>query len=241
MRRGGRQLTDRGRTSKREDPEEKAVPDVRVSEHRSSQGSKKEVASESGNAGAGGGSVEGSGEARVSVGEESALVAELKARADEYLDHLQRLKAEFENYRKRTAREREGTWARARGDLILSIIPFIDDMRRLLESPALQGDNAKLLDGVKLIEKGIMDFLKREGLEETDARGKRFDPSVHEAIEVRRTDDPEKDGLVAEVLVPGFHYLEILLRPARVSVFKFGETASGVESEVDNENRPEGE
>jgi molecular chaperone GrpE len=208
--------------SENEERDDRA-PELRVKEKRSSRDAKEE----------------GAGEGSATVGQEDTpvRVGELKARADEYLDHLQRLKAEFENYRKRTMRERDAAWTRARGDLILAIMPFIDDMKRLLVVSERQGNNERLLDGVRLVGKGIMDLLVKEGLEEIEAKGTQFDPSVHEAIEVRRTADPDKDGLVAEVLVPGYEYMQTLLRPARVSVFRFDEKAPGEGGDAGGESR----
>lgn len=243
MRKGGLKLTEEGRPSEKEDREKNAAPDLRVVEHRSSQGAK-EGESEEGHVDAQGTAAGGEGargpveECVPTEEEDSPRIAELKARADEYLDHLQRLKADFENYRKRVNREREADWGRARGNLILSLIPFIDDMRRLLESAAPGGDSRGLIEGVRLIEKGILDFLRKEGLVEIDAQGRQFDPSLHEAIEVRRTDLPEKDGMVAEVLVPGYLYREALLRPARVSVFRFEERIQPEAKEADEHTSP---
>gem|GEM_PF-137999 len=162
---------------------------------------------------------------------EVQAVEELRAKADEYLDHLQRLKAEFENYRKRVVKEREDSWRRAWGDIMLSFIPFVDDLRRLLELSEQESEQGMLVEGVRLIEKGIMDFMKKEGLEEIDADGKPFDPSYHEAMGVEVVDSREKDGLVAEVLMPGFMYRDSLLRPARVRVLKY------IEEEQDDKDQ----
>jgi molecular chaperone GrpE len=157
------------------------------------------------------------------AGTEDPAVVEQRVRADEYLDHLQRLKAEFENYRKRVVKEREDTWRRARGDVILSFIPFIDDMRRLLAMSEKENTGAALVEGVRLIEKGMIDYMKKEGLEEIDADGKPFDPSFHEAVGVEVVDNRDEDGRVGEVLLPGFMYKDSLLRPAKVRVLKYVE------------------
>ncbi len=156
-----------------------------------------------------------------SRGEQDLLVDELRAKADEYLDHLQRLKAEFENFRKRMQREREETWKRARGDLLLGLIPFLDDMRRLIDSQDPGGESASVIEGMKLIEKGIMDHLAKDGLERIEAFGSRFDPNLHEAMELQVVSEKEKDGLVAEELIRGFVYKGTLLRPARVKVYRY--------------------
>ena len=177
--------------------------------------------------------------ASVEETDEVQVFEELKTKADEYLDHLQRLKAEFENYRKRVVREREDSWRRARGDIMLSFIPFVDDLRRLLDLSEQESEQAMLVEGVRLIEKGIMDFMKKEGLEEIDADGKPFDPSYHEAMGVETVDNREKDGLVAEVLMPGFMYRDSLLRPARVRVLKYIEEDQGDKDRPAEENSEE--
>jgi molecular chaperone GrpE len=84
-------------------------------------------------------------------------------------------------------------------------------------------DTVSLIEGMKLIEKGMMDHLEKEGLEQIDAEGSRFDPNLHEAMELQVVDDREKDGLVAEELTRGFLYKGALLRPARVKVYKYVE------------------
>jgi len=165
------------------------------------------------------------------AGNEDRAAEEQRARADEYLDHLQRLKAEFENYRKRVVKEREDSWKRARGDIILSFIPFIDDMRRLLEMAEKENTGGALVEGVRLIEKGMMDFMKKEGLKEIDADGEPFDPCYHEAVGVQVVENRDEDGYVGEVLLPGFMYGDSLLRPSKVRVLKYVEKNESDEGE----------
>ncbi|MFQ6102820.1 MAG: nucleotide exchange factor GrpE [Candidatus Glassbacteria bacterium] len=227
----------KGRKDNKEDNEKK---EIRVVEHRSSQGTKGEGADVQ-KEGAGS-SDEKTAEEQVtsektadadSKGETSA--SDLQAKAEEYLSHLQRLQAEFENYRKRMIRERDESWRRARGDLILSFIPFIDDLRRLLRAPVQSSDTKKLVEGVELIERNIMDFLEKEGLEEIEALGKTFDPTLHEALEVQVVDDEKKDGLIAEVLIRGYKYKDVLLRPSGVKVYKFAKKEEPEEEKSEEE------
>ncbi len=218
---------NREQTSGHDDTIEIKVVDNRSSEGRKEKSKSGETSDEN---------IEASGEEHITPDEKEEeedtvahdpAVSELKTKADEYLDHLQRLKAEFENYRKRMMREREENWRRARGDLILSLIPYIDDMKRFLDAPNNTDDAGSLIEGIRLIEKGIMDFLSKEGLEEIDAEGKPFDPTYHEAVEIQSVEDKDQDYIVAEVLVRGFMYRDSLLRPARVKVYKFVEPEGG--------------
>ena len=107
-------------------------------------------------------------------------IAEIARERDEYLDSLQRLKAEFDNYRKRTAREQIELTTRAGERLVKELLPVLDDLERALEA-AEQHEEAKLEDGVRLVHRALADVLVREGLSEIEADG-RFDPNVHEAL-----------------------------------------------------------
>src|SRR5438132_11296838 len=93
---------------------------------------------------------------------------------DDYLDRLQRLKAEFDNYRKRAARDQESLVSRAHERLVKELLPVLDDLERALEAAA-QHEEAKLEEGVALVHRELRDALAREGLEEIDTAG-RFDP-----------------------------------------------------------------
>ncbi len=151
--------------------------------------------------------------------EEEEMVEEEKNA--EILDQLKRLQAEFENYRKRVHRERLESWNVAKRDLILSLLPFIDDMQRVSEWEDEEIEIRTVLDGMKLTANKLMSILKEEGFERVDALGKPFDPNFHEALLIQEVGDREKDNLVDEVLVEGYLFKGILLRPARVKVLKF--------------------
>src|SRR5436190_22785047 len=99
---------------------------------------------------------------------------------DEYLDALQRLKAEFDNYRKRAARDQESLVARAGERIVKELLPVLDDLERALEA-AEEHEEGKLEDGVKLVHRQLAQILEREGLAEVAVDGK-FDPHVHEAL-----------------------------------------------------------
>ena len=143
------------------------------------------------------------------------LVAEAERERDEYLDALQRLKAEFDNYRKRTAREQASLSARASEALVKDLLPVLDDLERALQA-AEEHEEAKLEDGVRLVHRSLADALQRQGLEVIDTDGA-FDPHVHEALLAQPADGAEP-GSVVQVLQKGYRLGDRVLRPARVVV-----------------------
>jgi len=133
---------------------------------------------------------------------------------DEYLDALQRLKAEFDNYRKRSARDQEAFVARASERLVRELLPVLDDLERALVA-AEQHEEAQLEDGVRLVHRALADLLRKEGLVEIETNG-RFDPHVHEALLSQPSEAEE--GSVLDVLQKGYVLGDRVLRPARVVV-----------------------
>jgi len=138
----------------------------------------------------------------------------LRAERDEYLDALQRLKAEFDNYRKRAARDQAGVIARANERLVKELLPVLDDLGRALEA-AEEHEEAALEEGVKLVHRSLADLLRREGLAEIETNG-HFDPHVHEALLAQPSEADE--GTVIEVVQKGYRLGDHVLRPARVVV-----------------------
>ena len=133
---------------------------------------------------------------------------------DEYLDTLQRLKAEFDNYRKRVARDQQELAARAHERLVRELVPVLDDLERALEA-ATQHEEAKLEEGVRLVHQELAAALEREGLAEIETNG-RFDPHVHEALLSQPSEAEE--GSVLEVVQKGYRLGDRVVRPARVVV-----------------------
>jgi molecular chaperone GrpE len=142
-------------------------------------------------------------------------VEELTRQRDEYLDSLQRLKAEFDNFRKRTARESAAQSARASEALVKELLPVLDDLERALVA-AEEHEEAKLEDGVRLVHRALADVLARAGLAEIETDGA-FDPHVHEALLAQPVEGAEP-GSVVEVLQKGYRLGDRFLRPARVVV-----------------------
>ena len=144
--------------------------------------------------------------------EETEPVDELAAaqkERDEYLDALQRLKAEFDNYRKRVARDQQELAARAHERLVKELVPILDDLERAL---AHEGD---LDEGIRLIHRQFSDALAKEGLTEVPTDGK-FDPHTQEALLSQPSEADEGD--VIQVLQKGYRLGDRVLRPARVVI-----------------------
>ena len=141
-------------------------------------------------------------------------LAEADARAEEHLNDLKRLAAEFDNYRKRAARDQESLVARAAERVVKELLPVLDDLERALVA-ADDHQEAKLEEGVRLVHRSLADTLRREGLEEIPTEGA-FDPHVHEALLSQPSDAEE--GSVIEVLQKGYRLGDRVLRPARVVV-----------------------
>jgi molecular chaperone GrpE len=143
-----------------------------------------------------------------------ADAAALRAERDELFDRLQRLAAEFDNYRKRNARENAALVERASERLVKELLPVLDDLGRALDA-AEEHEEAKLEDGVRLVHRSLAEVLARQGLAEIETDGK-FDPHVHEALLSQPSDAPE--GSVIEVVQKGYKLGDRVLRPARVVV-----------------------
>jgi len=130
-------------------------------------------------------------------------------------DRLLRLAADFENYKKRVAREREEYVALANARLLTELLPVIDDLERALAA-AEQHEEAQLEEGVRLVHRSLAALLERHGVTAIETEGK-FDPHVHEALLARPSDDAES-GSVLEVMQKGYKLGDRVVRPARVIV-----------------------
>jgi molecular chaperone GrpE len=134
--------------------------------------------------------------------------------------HL-RLAAEYDNYRKRTRRELAEAGERARGDLVARLLDGLDDLERVLATPAEATTVEALHEGVELVQRKLQKELTDIGLERIAAEGAPFDPRLHDALLTIPVDDPEQDEVVSRVLVNGYRLGERVLRPARVEVMKY--------------------
>jgi molecular chaperone GrpE len=139
----------------------------------------------------------------------------LKIERDALLDSLARLQAEFENARKRSAREQQEFREYALADAVKELLPTLDSFDRALQTKA--GDKTDFRGGVELIYKQLQDALVKLGLRPIPAKGEPFDPHLHQAIEVVDTREAE-DHHVLEELQRGYKLKDRLLRPSMVKV-----------------------
>lgn len=150
----------------------------------------------------------------------SKELEEIKAKArhtDEYLDHLKRLKAEFENFKKRMIREKEQFFKFANEELIFELLAVLDNFDRAINHGE---DNSEgLLEGMRLIKKQLDDVLAKRGLSRMEVLGQEFDPTKHEAM-LHMESDKHPEGHITEELISGYQLADKIIRPARVAVSK---------------------
>ena len=139
---------------------------------------------------------------------------ELADQRDRYL----RLAAEYDNFRKRTAKERQDAHLRGQGDMLRGMIDALDDIGRFAHVDPDTTDARTMVDGVSMVEKKLLKTLAGHGLEVVDPAGRPFDPAQHEAVMTEPAQSEEEDHLVARVFQQGYLFNGQLLRPARVVV-----------------------
>jgi molecular chaperone GrpE len=139
----------------------------------------------------------------------------LKSERDSLIDRLARLQAEFENARKRTAREQQEFREYAVTDALKALLPILDSFERALQTSA--SEKSEFRGGVELIYKQLQDALGKQGLRPIPAKGKPFDPHLHQAIEMVDTTEAE-DHHVLDELQRGYKLKDRLLRPSMVRV-----------------------
>jgi molecular chaperone GrpE len=142
-------------------------------------------------------------------------LARAQRERDEYLDLARRAQADFENYRKRAAREASAAGDRAKSGFVRELLPVVDNLERALAS-AEEGEN-HLAQGVRLVHSELIAVLERHGVQQFDPSGERFDPSEHEALSMREGNGAES-GVVVDVVEKGYRANGTVLRPARVVV-----------------------
>ncbi|HET8656034.1 MAG TPA: nucleotide exchange factor GrpE [Longimicrobiaceae bacterium] len=146
---------------------------------------------------------------------------DLRAEFDALKDRYLRLAAEYDNYRKRTERERSDAAARAQAQLVERLLDPLDDLQRVAHFSAETTTVQALHEGVEMVERKLFRVLENAGLEVIDAHGQPFDPTVHEALMTAATGNREEDESVGQVFQTGYRFRGELLRPARVQVRKF--------------------
>lgn len=147
-------------------------------------------------------------------GRTEGAAAELEAARERHL----RLAAEFDNYRKRVAKERAEQYERAQAALATRFLDVLDDLDRLDNDPSTPAD--ALREGIGLIERKFRKELETAGLERIDPMGQPFDPAEHEAVAVLPAPSPDRDHTVSATFQTGYRFKGTLLRPARVQVYQ---------------------
>jgi molecular chaperone GrpE len=141
---------------------------------------------------------------------------EARRRAEEYLSDLRRVAADFDNYRKRVARDQKAQATRATESLVGELLPVLDNLERALDASE-HHEEAKVSEGVQLVRQQLMRLLEGRGLAEIEATpGDTFDPHVHEALSQQASEHPE--GAIAEVWQRGYRLGDRVVRAARVVV-----------------------
>lgn len=143
-------------------------------------------------------------------------IEEQKAKAEEYYAQLQRLMAEFDNFRKRTQKEKEETAKYASERVVLSLLPVLDNFERAIASTRKNNDFEALSQGVEMIERMFLKVLEDEGLKVIESVGKEFDPYLHDALLREESDQPE--NMILEELQKGYYLKEKVIRPSKVKV-----------------------
>jgi molecular chaperone GrpE len=146
-------------------------------------------------------------------------VKELEAARDSAIADLQRVAADFDNYRKRTARDHQALVARATERLVKDLLPVLDDLERALDAAA-EHEEVKLEQGVRLVHRELSHVLAKEGLVPVETDGK-FDPHEHEALLTQPS--ASEEGAILEVIQKGYRLGDRVLRPARVVVSAGGD------------------
>ena len=156
-------------------------------------------------------------------------VTRLEGELDALKDRELRLRAEYDNYRKRVARERAELGTRAVADVVTRLVDALDDLARFAHIDPATTDTKVLHEGIDLVDRKIWKHLGALGLTKLDETGVPFDPKRHEAVTTMPAAAPEQDHSVGAVLQPGYIIGETLIRPARVAVLVWTDPGAGAE------------
>ncbi|MCP1145345.1 nucleotide exchange factor GrpE [Lysinibacillus endophyticus] len=147
----------------------------------------------------------------------SAEVAELKAKLEEEENRFLRLRADFDNLRRRTQLDREAAEKYRAQKLLTDLLPVIDNFERALQVEVSSDDAQALYKGIEMVYKTFIEATKQEGLEVIPAEGQVFDPTVHQAV-MQEADSEKESGIVLRELQKGYKLKDRVLRPSMVSV-----------------------
>ncbi len=165
------------------------------------------------------GEVEGSLSEEDEQSDLQSELEEIRSQAEEYLDGWQRARAEFANYKKRIQKEREDSRSFITAEIMSKYITVVDDFERALSDRPSDGASDAWAEGVDMIYRKLKTILESEGVEEFSPEGEIFDPNFHEAIGFEESDDHD-EGMIFQVIQPGYKIGERVIRPAIVRVAK---------------------
>ncbi|WP_108669594.1 nucleotide exchange factor GrpE [Peribacillus acanthi] len=148
---------------------------------------------------------------------EQSILAELEAKANEWENRYLRLQADFENSRRRTKLDLEAAQKYRVQNLASDLLQSLDNFERALKIPAEHEETKSLMQGMEMVYKGIMEALKREGVEAMDTVGQPFDPHMHQAV-MQVQDENFESNVVVEEFQKGYMLKDRVLRPAMVKV-----------------------
>lgn len=148
--------------------------------------------------------------------EEESLEETLQKDIDHLKDRMMRLQADYENYRRRTEEEKTKTWKLGLEDLATDILPVLDNIERAIESFKEDELDDKHLEGIEMIQNGLLEVLKKHDIEPIVAVGEKFDPNLHHAIQMMDSDE-ESDTVLIEVN-KGYMSEDKVIRPTTVIV-----------------------
>jgi len=150
--------------------------------------------------------------------QEAPVTTEMNSLAEKYLDIARKTKAEFDNYRKRIAKERELWQREVLSNFLKEFLPALDDLDIAIAASEKESDKKTTCEGIRLVRKNIQKALEKAGVEEIEAIGKTFDPNWHEAISVIQAPQNIEPNTVIEVFRPGFKIGEFVVRASQVIV-----------------------
>ena len=143
-------------------------------------------------------------------------LAQVQRQRDDYFDQLQRTRAEFVNYQKRAKTQADADRVYAVGSLVRDLLEGIDNLERAIDALRSSAD-AKITEGLDMVQKQLVAILAKHGVEPIDALGKPFDPNEHEAL-LQQPSDGHPEGTVIGVMNKGYKIRDRVLRPAKVAV-----------------------
>ncbi len=157
-------------------------------------------------------------QAELSVEEQyEAKIAELEAKLHEEENRFLRLRADFDNMRRRNQLDREASEKYRSQKLLTDLLPVIDNLERALEVEVTSEDAKSLYKGIEMVYRTLVDATNKEGLEAIVAEGEQFDPNVHQAV-MQESDTEKESGIVLRELQKGYKLKDRVLRPSMVSV-----------------------